>query len=384
MDNRLFYKGCFGLERETLRVDREGRLAQTPHPFGDDEHMTRDFCENQIELITPVCHSIDEVMDELEKLDHAARKKLAEMNESIWLYSNPPHFENEDDIPVANFTGEHSGKRLYREQLERRYGKRLMLFSGIHFNFSFDDEYLRSISGGEDFGRFRDAFYLRLYKQISAHSWLLVLLTASSPICDASLYEDGASGAFRTRYASIRSGERGYWNSFRPKLRFGSLDDFIASIREHVDKGMLFSASELYLPVRLKPCGVNDLSSFKNGVSHIELRMFDLAPTEPLGVNEDDLRFAHLLMMYLSAQPDLDFTEERQEQAVIDHQNASLYSLEGVTIGGTPILEKASQVIGEMEKFFEGDEAALAVLGYEKTKLNDRLCERIDPGDIYG
>ena len=165
---------------------------------------------------------------------------------------------------------------------------------------------------------------------------------------------------------------------------FGSLDDFIASIREHVDKGMLFSASELYLPVRLKPCGVNDLSSFKNGVSHIELRMFDLDPTEPLGVNEDDLRFAHLLMMYLSAQPDLDFTEERQEQAVIDHQNASLYSLEGVTIGGTPILEKASQVIGEMEKFFEGDEAALAVLGYEKTKLNDRLCERIDPGDIYG
>ena len=162
--NELFYKGKFGIERETLRVDSSGRLAQTPHPFGDDDHITRDFCENQIELITPVCRSIEEVMEELGKLDKKTRQVLAEQNESVWLYSNPPHIETEDDIPVANFTGEHSGKRLYREQLERRDGKRLMLFSGIHFNFSFDDEYLAELNNSTDFRTFKDAFYLRLYK----------------------------------------------------------------------------------------------------------------------------------------------------------------------------------------------------------------------------
>ena len=60
--DELFYKGCFGIERETLRVDSNGRLAQTPHPFGDDESLTRDFCENQTEIVTPVCSSIDEAV----------------------------------------------------------------------------------------------------------------------------------------------------------------------------------------------------------------------------------------------------------------------------------------------------------------------------------
>ena len=49
MNSHLF-EGKFGIERETLRVNSFGRLAQTPHPFGNDPHITRDFCENQIEL----------------------------------------------------------------------------------------------------------------------------------------------------------------------------------------------------------------------------------------------------------------------------------------------------------------------------------------------
>ena len=48
MSDKLFYKGKFGLERETLRVDINGRLAQTPHPFTEDGNITRDFCENLV------------------------------------------------------------------------------------------------------------------------------------------------------------------------------------------------------------------------------------------------------------------------------------------------------------------------------------------------
>ena len=379
----IFYKGSFGLERETLRVDENCRLAQTPHPFGDDENMTRDFCENQIELITPVCSSIDEVMSELEKLDTKAREELAKNNEHIWLYSNPPHFENEDEIPVADFKGEQSGKRVYREQLQRRYGKRLMLFSGIHFNFSFSDEYLHTLCKEDDFESFKSAFYLRLYKQLCKYSWLPLLLTAASPVYDKSLNGDGLKGAELSKYSSIRSSEKGYWNSFVPILRHNSLDEFINSIRFYVDKGVLFSASELYLPVRIKPKGVNSLESFKNGVSHIELRMFDLDPTQPLGIDSSALEFAHLLIMYLSTLPDFNYSSDRQIKAIKNHQNAALYDLTGIEIDGIPILTKAQEIIDILADFFEGDDKAQRVLKKNKLKLEDRLCKRIKAEDIY-
>ena len=34
------------------------------------------------------------------------------MGEQIWLYSNPPHFETEDEIPVADFRGEHASNAI--------------------------------------------------------------------------------------------------------------------------------------------------------------------------------------------------------------------------------------------------------------------------------
>ncbi len=384
MKNELIYKGYFGLERETLRVDSEGRLAQTLHPFEENGEITRDFCENQIELVTPVCNSIDGVMTELERLDKQVRKRLDRVGEKLWIYSNPPHFESEDDIPVADFTGEHSGKRVYREQLEKRYGKRLMLFSGIHFNLSFDDEYLHSICGGSDFDEFKKSFYLRLYKQLSRHSWLPLLLTAASSVYDRSLFKDGDSGAVTGRYASVRSGEKGYWNSFLPTLNFDSLPAFVDSIKSYVDSGTLFSASELYMPIRLKPKGENTLDSFKNGISHIELRMFDLNPLEPLGINADDLRFAHLLAVYLSEQPDFDYTEELQHQAIINHRNAALFDLDGVQIDGVLILDRAAQILDLMSERFAEMSDALKVIEYEKMKLQNRLCERVKADDIYG
>ena len=386
MKNELFYKGSFGIERETLRVDRNDRFAQTPHPFteGVNKGITRDFCENQIELITPVCSSVREAVSELEKLDRIVRERLDGTGERLWIYSNPPHFDSEEDIPIAAFTGEHSGKTHYRRQLEKRYGRKLMTFSGVHFNFSFDDEYLRTLCGAADYEEWKNGFYLRLYKQLSIHSWLPLLLTAASPIYDRSLDKDGASGCVFGKYASVRNSERGYWNSFVPVLEFESLDKFVSSIKSHVESGRLFSASELYLPIRLKPNGVNSIGNFANGVSHVELRMFDLNPTTPLGVDGRDLEFAHLLIMYLSRQPDFDYTPELQKQAVENHRNASLYDLVGVRIGGVPILDKASEILDDMLLFFCGDDEARDIIGYEKRKLGNRLCERITAGRVCG
>ncbi|MBQ6633448.1 MAG: glutathione synthase [Ruminococcus sp.] len=377
MSDKLFYKGKFGLERETLRVDINGRLAQTPHPFTEDGNITRDFCENQIELITPVCNSVDEVMDELDKLDSKVRNKITKNGESIWLYSNPPHFDSEDEIPVANFTGEHTGKRIYREQLSRRYGKKLMLFSGIHFNFSFDDEYLKTLYNGPDFDFWRDEFYLSLYKKLSLNSWLLLLLTAASPVCDRSLLGEAADGTTESGYSSIRSGDKGYWNDEIPILDHRNLKSFVDSIQSYVDSGKLFSASELYFPVRLKPKGINHIDNFKNGISHIELRMFDLNPLTKLGIDKRDLEFAHLLIMYLSAQPDFEYTSDLQKRAVINHKNAALYDLSDVKIDNENIIDRAQSKLCEMADFFCKDDEAAKIIEFEIQKLTNRLCEQI-------
>ncbi len=368
--NKYFYCGKFGIERETLRVDRKGRLAQTPHPFGNDEHITRDFCENQIELVTPVCSSIDEALEALAGLDKKARDVLAENGETIWLYSNPPHFDSEDDIPIADFTGDHSSKRAYREVLEKKYGKKLMLFSGIHFNFSFAEEFLHDLNTDkEDFHSFRDTLYLRLYKQLMSHSWLLVLLTAASPYYDASLDKDGKSGIIMSEYSSMRNSRRGYWNKFLPILDHRSLRTFTGSIKKHIVTGSLYSASELYLPIRLKPKGLNSLENLAaNGVDHIELRMFDLNPSAPLGIDGRDLGFAHLLILYLLSQPDFDFTPELQETAAAEHKNAALLEPD------LRLLERGMSIIENMEGFFAGNESASEILSFEKNKITSSAC----------
>ena len=382
MKNESFYKGSFGLERETLRLDSMGSLAMTKHTF-TDKAITRDFCENQIELVTPVSDSVKGAVGELERLDSIVKAELAKNGERLWLYSNPPHINNEDEIPVAQFCGSEKVKTAYRELLQQRYGKRLMLFSGVHFNFSFDDDHLRSICTDADFQSFKNSFYLRLYKQACRYSWLIVLLTASSPVYDRSFDADGQSGAVRSRYSSMRNSPRGYWNSFVPVLDCSSLQSFVESIQSYVDSGRLLSEWELYLPVRLKPKGENCLANFKNGVSHIELRMFDIDPTQPLGVSEKDLEFAHLLMMYLSTLPDFEYTAKLQKQAVRDHQAASLSNLIGVEIDGVGIIKKAEQIIDNMKWFFSDNEQALQLLEYERCKLYHRPCMKIRAKDIY-
>ena len=365
MDNSIKYSGNFGLERETLRVDSQGRLAQTFHPFGDDSHITRDFCENQVELITPVCSSIDEAAASLAELDRRTNEVISRQGERLWLYSNPPSIRDEDEIPIAQFAGMLASKKNYRIALQYRYGKRLMLLSGVHFNFSFTDRWLQEKYGSEAAEQeFRNRLYMRLYRQLMRHSWLLVLLTAASAYYDLSYDEDGAEGAVRGRYASLRNSERGYWNHFVPVLDHTDLESFCLGIMEYINKSILFSVSELYMPVRLKPKGLNSIENLaENGVDHIELRMFDLVPNAPQGINVRDLKFAHLLMLWLLEQPDPPFTEEEQYEAVRKHQTAALYD--------TPpeLKEQADAILAKMSEHFSGDAYASELIAYEQEKL---------------
>jgi len=135
-------KGAFGLEKEALRIDSSGRFAKTPQPLRDDEHIVKDFCENQTEINTGVHHSVDGAIEELQyhhkRLIDTLRQRTPA--EYLWIFSNPPYIENEDDIPIAIYSGADVSKYKYREYLSEKYGRYKMTFSGIHVNFSFDDE----------------------------------------------------------------------------------------------------------------------------------------------------------------------------------------------------------------------------------------------------
>ena len=97
-----------------------------------------------------------------------------------------------------------------------------MIFSGIHVNFSFSDELLladfaegqkRAGTGGKkklqenepDYQEYKNSLYLRLAEQMAAYGWILVAVTAASPILDSSFLEKGVYGRdIFTGMASVR------------------------------------------------------------------------------------------------------------------------------------------------------------------------------------
>lgn len=108
------------------------------------------------------------------------------------------------------------------------------------------------------------------------------------------------------------------------------------SIEKYVKNGLLKAPSELYYPIRLKPAGENNLISLrKNGINHIELRMFDLNPLTGAGIDARDVKFAQLLMVWLATMPSWYVSKKDQVNAVQNFKNAAHYDLKTVKIART-------------------------------------------------
>lgn len=257
-------EGNFGLEKESLRIKKDGALSHSPHPFPDDTHIVKDFCENQTEINTSVHTSAKGAVEELEFHNRRIYERLESLpeREYLWLFSNPPYIENESDIPVAVFEGIEVSKTAYREYLSAKYGRYKMTFSGIHVNYSFSEELLEAdflYQKETDYQEYKNRFYLELAQKMASYGWLLVAVTAASPLLDSSFVEKGIydQDVF-TGMASVQCGEMGYWNEFAPILDYHTISAYADSIRKYVDMGLLKAASELYYPIRLKPAGENN------------------------------------------------------------------------------------------------------------------------------
>lgn len=381
----LCEKGHIGLERESLRITPEGRMAKTPDPFIDEKYIVKDFCENQTEINTPVCNSIKEAMSELEKYHKLIIKTLGSLPEKelIWPFSNPPFIENEADIPIAQYSGKDHYKQEYREYLSERYGRYKMTFSGIHFNYSFSEELLRYNHHYYEemkYEAYRDFFYLELAAKAQAYNWIIVALTAASPLLDSSYVEKGVYGRdVFNGMGSTRCSELGYWNYFTPILDYTHISNYAESILSYIERGLIRSAAELYFPVRLKsfneysPC-----SLCESGVSHIELRMIDLNPLTPYGIDERDVRFIRLFLIWLAFLPHVEMGAKEQVMAIQNTKNAARYDLKTVNImmpDGRSLhaTDAAEEILKKMEDFYEwiGDEETHKILEYQKEKMTD-------------
>lgn len=380
----LLLQGQFGLEKEALRVTRDGHMAHSAHPFPQDPHIVRDFCENQTEINTPVTDGAPQALAALAEQDARIQRRLAAMDppELLWPFSNPAILQNEADIPVARFTGPLAEKTAYREYLSDRYGRYKMTLSGIHVNFSFGSDLLaaaHSVNGdGESLRDYTDRLYLELAEKAACYGWIVTALTAASPLTDQSYWEKGKSNAVAfCGMASLRCSELGYWNFFAPIFNYSGLPAYVDSIQRYVDEGLIKTPTELYYPVRLKPAGENRLDRLRLGVDHIELRMVDLNPLAPAGLDLRDVAFIHLLLLWLAAQPRKPLTPRDQVQAAQNFKSAAHYDLKTVKIvmpGGeaAPAADAALELLDQMKAFYTPLlPEALPVLDFEREKCID-------------
>ena len=385
----LAFDGNFGLEREALRVTADGHMAHTPHPFpADHQRIVRDFCENQTEINTRVWSTAEEAVTELEALNGDILRVLGNGEwgtgngergtgdgEVLWPFSNPPPLRGEEDVVPAKFVGAQSGKSSYRDYLAAKYGRYLMTYCGIHVNFSFGDRLLEA--GRVALPRDRDALYLHVAAGSVLWGWIVVALTAASPVADSSLFllAGGGDDVF-TGFASVRCGDLGYWNHFTPVNDFSSVDAYANAIRGYVKRGQIAAPSELYYPVRLKPRGANRLETLvAKGIDHIELRCVDLNPLVGGLVDVRDIKFIQLFFLWCAGRPPARLTERDQAQAVRNFKNAARYDLNLARISlpdGTSasVREIGLRLLSSMSRFFADFPQEVAdIIAFEREKL---------------
>ncbi|MDU5971590.1 MAG: bifunctional glutamate--cysteine ligase GshA/glutathione synthetase GshB [Enterococcus faecium] len=301
----------FGIEREGQRVDLAGNLAKTDHPaiFGDRSYhpyIQTDFSETQTEMITPVTDSIPELFQYLAAVYDVTARSIPK-EEMIWPLSMPPALpEKDEEIIIAKL--KNFEDVLYRRYLAKEYGKRKQMVSGIHFNFEFGDEFLRTLFSHQeefqDFSEFKTELYLKTARNFMRYRWMITYLFGASPMSEKNYFLDESHPQEPVR--SIRNSALGYTNHPNVKVSYASMKQYLADIERMIEEGKLSEEKEFYTPLRFRGGKkVADLAT--TGVRYIELRNIDLNPYARLGINPEQVRFLQLFLMYML------WTEEKED-----------------------------------------------------------------------
>ncbi|MDO8331007.1 MAG: glutamate--cysteine ligase [Fluviicoccus sp.] len=357
-----------GLEKETLRMSPDGMIAQTPHPQAlgsalTHPHITTDYSEALLELITPATESIDETLGFLDDLHTYVYKHLDE--ERLWLNSMPCMIGLDDEqIPLAQYGTSNIGrlKTLYRHGLGIRYGRKMQTIAGIHYNLSFPDTFWDAWQTALGDTRPRQDFindkYFALVRNFQRHSFLLLYLLGASPaVCACFLVgrkhnlQTLSPGTLYQPYAtSLRMSRLGYQNTVQRDLHvsYNRLDHYIRDLQHAIhtpyqpfeelgvkvdgeyrqmNANVLQIENEYYGLIRpkrtIRRAEKPSQALKERGVEYVELRCVDLNPFTPTGIDSPTAHFLEVFALHSLLTTDSPFTPaeyahlgERQETMV--------------------------------------------------------------------
>ena len=337
-----FSGGRKGIEKESLRVDAGGSLAQTAHPAAlgsalTNRYITTDFSEALLEFVTPAYRSTWETLRAICDIHQFTYANLAD--ELLWVASMPCRIPGDSDIPLARYGESNVGrmKTIYRRGLGYRYGRSMQTIAGVHFNYSLPEEFwgpyaqLLDDSRSEDV--FRSEHYLGLIRNVRRIGWLFLYLFGSSPaVCKSFAGESQSKmSSFNdeTWYepfgTSLRMSDLGYNNQTQSSINIG-LNDMDTYIRDlstaiqtpepaYADIGVVVDGvhrqlnanqlqieNEYYSPVRPKRVarsGERPTAALRRGgVEYVEIRSLDINAFDPCGINQNTMRFVESFLIY--------------------------------------------------------------------------------------
>jgi glutamate--cysteine ligase len=367
-----------GIEKESLRVAPSGALAMTPHPEAlgsalTNPHITTDFSESQLELITGVHAGVEACLDELTQVHQFVYRVIGD--EMLWVASMPCELPSDETIPIGRYGSSNIGraKSVYRMGLAHRYGRRMQTISGIHYNWSMPE--------------ISNKGYFALIRNFRRHSFLLLYLFGASPAVCSSFVRDRKHELqtkdhtlYMPHGTSLRMGRLGYQSDAQASLAvsYNSLEGYGASLQEALTRPyppyeaigirnpggeyvqlattLLQIENEFYGTIRPKRVifpGERPLHALRErGVEYVEVRCMDLDPFLSVGIDAKTVRFLDIFLLHclLSESPP-DTPQEIAALARNQHRTAARGREPGLRLerGGDEVLltDWAAQVIEE-------------------------------------
>ncbi|HKZ72668.1 MAG TPA: glutamate--cysteine ligase [Steroidobacteraceae bacterium] len=332
---QILQGGRKGVEKESLRVTPDARIAQTPHPRAlgsplTNEHITTDYSEALIELVTPTFATSWELLQYLLDLHQFVYRHLG--NELLWATSMPCAIERDEDIPIAQYGTSNVAKMktVYRKGLGIRYGRMMQAISGVHFNYSFPLpfwEAFANIRESRDAGQaFISSSYFDLLRNYRRYGWIVLYLFGVSPaVCKSFLrgrtanFQDLDRGTLYLPHAtSLRMSDIGYRNRNQSGLSVSvnSVEEYVRDLTRAIttphppyealgvkvdgewrqlNANILQIENEYYSfirPKRVARSGERPTRALtRAGVEYVEVRALDVSAFDPVGVNQNKMRF---------------------------------------------------------------------------------------------
>lgn len=418
-----------GLEKESLRITPDGKLAQTPHPKGmgsplTHSSITTDYSEALLEFITAVSTDVEGTLDTLENVHSFAYQQLGD--DMLWCASMPCIVSGDEGIPVARYGSSNVAKMktVYRLGLGHRYGRLMQAIAGIHYNFSMPDSYWqqawKKAGSPGDICDYISTGYLGLIRNFRRHSWLLIYLFGASPaVCASFLRGRGDAGlqpfdeqgrSMHLPYGTaLRMGDLGYNSSAQKGLNicYNSLDNYVETLRsailrphqeyrniprgqdgdyQQLSDSLLQIENEFYSPIRPKRVtrsGETPLTALRRrGIEYIEVRCVDVSPFSAVGIDAGQMRFLDTFLLYclLEDSPACNNAEQVTQaanlKAVVNRGRLPGLMLQTAT-GERPMTEYATELFTAMRPVAELLDTANESTQYteslqqQQTKISD-------------